>query len=180
MLDFAGIFTLGRRCRLARGRVHPSVAVFPPTRAAVAATDASCVRLSPSGPAHLGSAMRATRRLDRNRHGAIWTIFRHRRSGRRRLLQVVHGFHDEANTESHDDKVNDQRNKVAVVPRNRPGLRGVCRGRCDGLRGGARVGGELRAGGVRGGAVGGRVWGVWPAARTWRRMLAPGANRGPG
>src|SRR5436309_7578096 len=77
--------------------------------------------LSARLPGKLGRAMRATGRFDWNGHRASRTIFDDR-FGVFRLLQAIDRAHYQENGARHDEEIDRERNKVAVIQRNRTGF----------------------------------------------------------
>jgi len=63
--------------------------------------------------------MRATSRLDRDRHRARRTIFYHRSCRRRRLLHPIYSLNDQKNAERHDQEVDRNGNETAVSERGK-------------------------------------------------------------
>ena len=74
----------------------------------------------------LGRAVRAALRLNRNRHCTRRTILCHRLSVLR-LLQPIYRADQQKNRAGNNQKVDKQRNEIAVVPRYRAGLGRVSR-----------------------------------------------------
>ena len=70
--------------------------------------------------------MGAARRLDRDRHLAGRTIFCDRRRVSR-PFHFVQRAHDKKNAKRNDEKINEQRNEVPVIPRDRASFERVRR-----------------------------------------------------
>ncbi len=79
VLDSARVLAVGGGCAVGTRRAEPDLALHAEASLAASASE-SRIALSPSRARHLRGAMRATRRLDRNGHGAERTILRDRRS----------------------------------------------------------------------------------------------------
>ena len=65
-------------------------------------------------PGEFSRAMRTTRRLDWDRHRAGQTIFHDGRRSRRGPLHFVDSLYQQKDTERDDEKINRNRNKIAV------------------------------------------------------------------